>query len=104
MVDFEAEIDNLRGDHSQKSWIRMKEETVNSHRERLDLVDQQYSHVEELFHQCGRCEASLHWTRIQVAELKAESLETSISALAETLRRTIKQAQDVQEEMNRLGY
>ena len=104
VAELEGEIDALREDHSQEARVRMKEETMASHRERLDMVNQQQSHVEELLHQCGRCEASLHRTRIQLAELKAESSEMSISAVTETLRRTINQAREVQAEMKRLGF
>ena len=104
VAELEGEIEALRGDYSQEARVRMKEETLASHRERLDMVNQQHSHVEELLHQCGRCEASLSRTRIQLAELKAESSEVSISAVTETLRKTINQAMEVQEEMKRLGY
>ena len=104
VAELEGEISGLREDDGQVARVKMKEETLASHRERLEMVSQQQSHLEELLHQCGRCEASLHRTRIQLAELKAESSKVSISAVTQTLRRTINQAREVQAEMKRLGY
>ncbi len=104
LAELEGEIGGLREDNGQEARVKMKEKTLASHRERLEMVNQQQSHLEELLHQCGRCEASLHRTRIQLAELKVESFEVSISAVTQTLRRTINQAKEVQAEMKRLGF
>ena len=75
-----------------------------SHKERLDMIKQQELRVDKLLYQCDRCEASLHRTRIELASLKTESSETSVSAVTETLQRTINQAKEVQEELKRLGF
>ena len=75
-----------------------------SHRERLEMIDQQQFRVDELLYQCDRCEASLSRTRIELASLQAGSSDSSVSAVTETLRRTITQAKEVQEEMRRLGF
>ena len=104
MTELAEEIKAVRGEHHQQERLRMKEETLASHRERLDLIAQQESHAEGLLHQCGRCEASLHRTRIQLAELKTGSSEVSIGAVTETLRQAIDQAKQVQEELRSLGY
>ena len=71
LAELDMEINILKEDEGEEARVRMKEETLASHRERLILINQQRSHVEELLHQCGRCEASLHRTRIELAELKA---------------------------------
>ena len=103
-MDIEKELDTLRGDESQAERLKMREETVASHRERLGLVQQQQLRVDQLLHQCENCEASLHRTRLDVAGLQADSSSSSVSALTDTLRATINQAKEVQEELKRLGY
>ena len=60
--------------------------------------------MDQLLHQCESCEASLHRTRIEIAALKADTAESSVRALTDTLRMTINQAKEVQEELKRLGY
>ena len=75
-----------------------------SHRETLELINQQQYRVDELLHQCGRCEATPTRTRIELASMQAGSSETSVSAVTDTLRRTITQAKEVQEELRRLGF
>ncbi len=101
---FEREIGSLEGDGTKESLVKIKKATVASHKERLDMIKQQELRVDKLLYQCDRCEASLHRTRIELAALKTESSETSVSAVTETLRRTINQAKEVQEELKRLGY
>ena len=104
VVQLEREIESVKGDDTQGTRLKMKEETLASHVERLEMVKQQQLRVDELLHQCGRCEASLHRTRVQLASLRAEGSETGVSAVTETLRKTIDQAREVQEELKRLGY
>jgi len=104
LVDIEKELETLRQDEAQAERVRMREETMVSHKERLDLVKQQQIRVDQILHQCESCEASLHRTRIEVAALKADTAESSVRALTDTLRMTIKQAKEVQEELKRLGY
>ena len=70
----------------------------------LRMAHQRKAHFEELLHQCGRCEASLHLTRIQLNDLNAEGSQIGINAVTETLRNAINQAKEVQEELRRLGY
>ena len=102
--ELKTQIGDLRKEGGPEARLRIKEKTLSSHGERLSMVERQHSHVEALLHQCSRCEASLHLTRIRLAELRAESAETDISTVAETLRKTIDQAKEVQAEMSRLGY
>ena len=100
----EEELQTLRRDRSQSERVRMGEETVASHRERLELVGQQQLRADQLLHQAGACEASLHRTRIEIAALRADSAESSVRAVIETLLRTIAHAKEVQDELKRLGY
>jgi hypothetical protein len=100
----EREIGSLEADGTQEALVRIKKATVASHKERLDMIKQQELRVDRLLYQCDRCEASLHRTRIELASLKTESSETSVSAVTETLQETINQAKEVQEELKRLGY
>lgn len=104
IAEFEKEIESLRGDETQAEQVQIKEAMVTSHKERLDMIEQQQLRVDKLVYQCDRCEASLHRTRIELAALKADSSETSVSDVTETLERTINQAREVQEELKRLGY
>ncbi len=60
--------------------------------------------VDQLLHQAGACEASLHRTRVEIAALRADSVESSVNAVIGTLRKTITQAKEVQDELKRLGY
>jgi hypothetical protein len=99
----EHEVASLRHDATQKERLDLKVETLASHRDRLDLIEQQSLREEKLLHQAGRCEASLARTRIELAGLKADSSEASVRTLTEALQSTIAQAREVQEEMRQLG-
>ena len=100
----ELEIETLSGDETQGARVKMREEMLASHRELLDMIEKEQLRVDELLHQSHRCEASLRRTRIELAALRADSSGTSVNAVTETLKKTIKQARGVQEEMKRLGY
>ena len=101
---YEQEIRSLEANGAAASLIEIKRATIASHRERLELVSRQALRVGKLLYQCDRCEASLHRTRIELAALKTENAETSISAVIDTLQRTIEQAREVQEELRALGF
>jgi hypothetical protein len=100
----EKEIDSLRNDKTQTAKMEIKQATMASHKERLAMIKQQQLRVDKLLYQCDRCEASLHRTRMELAALKVSSSETSVSAVTETLQKTITQAKEVQEELKKLGY
>ena len=104
VVQLEGEIGFLRGDEAQVPRVKIMEETVASHKERLDMIKQQQLRVDQFLRQSDRCEASLHLTRMEMAALQADRSEASVGAVAETLLRTINQAKEVQEELKRLGY
>ncbi len=103
IAELKKEIRSLSGDKSTAAQVEIKEATVASHKERLDMIKEQHLRVDKLVYQSDRCEASLHRTRIELAALKADSSETSVDAVTETLEKTINQAKEVQEELRRLG-
>jgi hypothetical protein len=104
IAKFELEIKSLEEDETQKAQIKIKRATIVSHKERIEKIKEQELRVDKLLYQCDRCEASLHRTRLELAALKTESAETSVSAVTETLTETINQAKDVQNELKKLGY
>jgi hypothetical protein len=103
MTILENEILSLEEDDPQSARAQIKEQTLISHKERLEMIARLELRVDELLHQANRCEATLHQTRIELAELKADSTETSVSEVIQALQQTIHQAKEVQEEMKRLG-
>ena len=98
------EIESLRSDETQAARLKIREETLTSHKERLEMIKQQQLRVDELLHQSNRCEASLHRTRVELATLKIDRSDTSVSAVTETLRKTINQAREVQKELQSFGF
>jgi hypothetical protein len=104
IAKFEREIKSLEEDRAQKAHVKIRRATIISHKERIEIIKEQELRVDKLLYQCDRCEASLHRTRLELAALKTESAETSVSAVTETLKQTISQAKDVQEELKKLGY
>jgi hypothetical protein len=103
ITNLENEILILEEDDPQSPRALIKEQTLNSHKERLELIIRLELRVDELLHQADRCEATLHETRIELAALKADNTETNVSEVIQTLQKTIHQAKEVQEEMKRLG-
>ena len=84
--------------------VAIRDATLASQRERLALLDQLRLRVEQLLHQAGRCEASLHRTRIELAAIRTGSSEPSVNSVVEALRGTIQQAKEVQLKLKQLGY
>ncbi len=104
IVEIEKELETLREDEGQESRIKLREEKIASHRELLEMINQKQYQADELLFQCNRCEASLARTRIELASLQAGSSATSVSSVTQSLRSTINQAKEVQEELKRLGF
>ena len=106
--DLKKEIEALRGigipDETQAGRIKIREERLASDQERLEMMKQQELRVDQLLNQSDRCGASLHRTRMELAALKADSSETGVSSVTDTLRLTINQAKEVQVEMKKLGF
>ena len=105
IVELEAEVASLKqeGTDLARTRARLREDRAASHRERLDMIQRQQVRAEELMHQCGQCVAALNRTRIELAGIKVEGSRTSVDAATESLRKTIEEAREVQEEMKRLG-
>ena len=104
VTQLEREIEALRKDANQAIRLRVWEETLASHRERLSLLEQQAWRVEELLQLAGHCEASLNRARIQLLSLNADGSQQGVNAATETLGRVIQQAREVQEELRELGF
>jgi hypothetical protein len=98
----EHELAALQSEDEAFGPRRLREERLQSHRERLRGIRDQEFRLEELLHQCGRCEASLDRTRTEVASLKGESSELMVTEVTDTLRRTVDLARGVQNELKRL--
>jgi hypothetical protein len=103
-AELAREIETLREDETQAERVILMQEKLTSHQVRLNMIKQQRLRVDELLHQCGRCEASLDRTRLELAGLKADSAELSVSEVTQTLRRTINQAKEIQEELKKSGW
>ena len=104
ITGLEREVEALEADESQAERLRIKEDTLASHKQRVSILEQLQLSVDQLLFQAGRCEASLHRTRIELSAIRIGSSETSVDSVTEALRRTIQQAKEVQDELRRLGY
>ena len=98
------EVEALQGDEDQLGRLRLKEDTLASHSQRLAMLEKLQLRVEQLLYQASRCEASLHGTRVELAAIRTGSSEATVDSVTEALRRTIHQVKEVQEELRRLGY
>ena len=104
LAEMEREVGTLKLDESQAGRLRLREDTLASHRQRLDMLDQLQLRLERFLYQAGRCEASLHRTRIELAAIRTGSSEATVDSVTEALSRTIHQVKEVQEELKKLGY
>ena len=102
--ELEREAGSYREDAGQRVLTLIQEDTLASHRQRLAMLDQLHLRVDQLLHLAGRCEASLHRTRIELAGIRAGGSESSIDSAVEALQETVRRAKEVQEELHRLGY
>jgi hypothetical protein len=103
-AELEREIETLREDETQAGRVILTQEKLTSHQERLNMIKQQRLRVHELLNQCGRCEASLDRTRLELAGFNADRAELSVGEVTQTLRRTIDQAKEIQEELKKSGW
>ena len=100
----ERDAEATAGDEVPAARRRLTEERLASHKERLELLDKLRLSADGLCFQAGRCEASLHRTRIEIAALRAGHSERGVDSVVEALYQTIDQVKEVQDEMKRLGY
>ena len=104
IVEMENEIESLRTHGASTARVEIREATINSHNQRLELLEQQQLRVDELLFQGNNCEASLARTRVELAVLHAGVWESRVSAVTESLEKTIEQAKIVQAELRTLGF
>ena len=104
IAELEKGIEASKVDEAQAERLKIKEGTRASYRQRLDMLDQLQLRVDQLLYQAGRCEASLHRTRIELAAIRTGSSETGVDSVVEALQVSINQVKEVQEELKRLGY
>ena len=105
ILELEEEVQAFKQEGTDEAQvrIRLREEAIASTREQLALVQRQQLRVDELLHQSGQCVSALNRSRIELAALKVEGARTSVDAVTASLRKTIDQAKEVQEELKRLG-
>ena len=105
IAELEGEISSLKREETDlaRARAKLREDKVASHQERLVMIQRQQLRSEELLHQGGRCVDALNKTRIELAGIKVEGTRTSVDAVTESLRKTLEEAQEVQEEMKKLG-
>jgi hypothetical protein len=104
IAELERETAPTLSDGRSAERVAIREATLVLHRERIALLDRLQLRVEQLLHQAGRCEASLHRTRIELAAIRTGGSETSVNGVVAALQGTIQQAKGVQEKLRRLGY
>jgi hypothetical protein len=104
IAELERETALSRVDRPPPERVEIREATLVAHRERIALLDRLQLRVDQLLYQGGRCEASLHRTRIELAAVRTGGSETSVNSVLEALQGTIEQAKEVQEKLRRLGY
>ena len=92
------------GDEVPAARRRLEEERLASHKQRLALLDKLLLSADGLCFQAGRCEASLHRTRIEISALRAGYSERGVDSVVQALYQTIDQVKEVQDELKRLGY
>jgi serine/threonine-protein kinase len=101
----EREIAELQRQGGQAQRLAIRTQALNSHRERLRMLEDLQVHIDQLFYQAQQCEAALHRTRISLAALRVGGDSgASVESVTRALQRTIEQARTVQEEVRRSGY
>jgi hypothetical protein len=80
------------------------QEKVSFHKERLNREKKLRIRVEQLIYQADRCKVTLSETHIELAVLKADSSDASISSVIDALLKTIERAKEVQAELKKMGF
>ena len=104
IAELERDVEASKEDEGQAERLRIREDTLASHRRLLEMLDQLRLRADQLLYQVGRCEGALHHTRIELAAVRAGSSQTRVDSVIEAMERTIHQAKEVQEELKRIGY
>ena len=103
IAELERGVECSEGDGSQAEQLGIKGDTLASHRERLEMLDQLQLSLVQLLFQTSRCEASLHRARIEVATIRPAGSESGMDSVIEALQETIDQVKQAQDERKRLG-
>ena len=99
----EAEIETLKSDPAKTDHLSLKQEMLASARGRLAMLDKLQFHIDRLVHQARRCESSLRDAQVELAAVRASGSKTSVDAVIESNQFTIRQAKEVQDELDGLG-
>ncbi len=97
--ELERDSEAFKGAQSHAERLRIKEDTLASHRQLLETLDKLQLHADQLLFQAGRCQAALHHTRIELTAVRTGSSHTRADSVIEALERTISRAKEVQEEL-----
>ena len=103
VVRVEHQIEAVKLGDEKDPRLAIPEEKLASLQELSEMIRNQQLRVDELLHQSGRCQQSMQRTLIELAAFRADTSESSVSTVTDTLRKTISQARGVQEELKRLG-
>jgi hypothetical protein len=105
IVSLEREIASLQYETGHEPRLALRRRALDSHRERLAMLEDLQLQIDQLFSQARQCEAALHRTRITMAALRVGG-ETGSDpeSVIRALQRTIEQARAVQDEVRKLGY
>jgi hypothetical protein len=103
IAGLEGEVTALAATDGNEQRVQIKEATLKDKRERLAIMYDHELRIEELLHQCERCEGSLDRVRMELSVLRGESSTESITMVTEGLRQTVEQARSVQNELKRAG-
>jgi Fic family protein len=104
VAELEKEVEALQTEEKRTARLNLKQEMLDSIKERLNQLGKLQLHFDQLLYQAQRCEAALSSTRIELATTRASGTKSSVDAVIETLRERIKQMKEVQEELTRMGY
>lgn len=74
----------------------IKQQQMESHRQRLELLDQHELHIEQLLHASDTIEAGIQKTRLEIAQLTAGDIANSTNRLIDRLRDILHMASEVQ--------
>jgi hypothetical protein len=102
VTELEKEIAFLECVENQIDRLAIKREILKSHKQRLGMLEQLQLQVDQFLYQASLCESSLHRTRIELSALSVQSSDAKIALLTETLRGTIQDVKDAQEELRRM--
>lgn len=100
LAELREEVEALQRQGASVQRIRIKEQTIASHQERLDFLGKQRMRAEELLHLSDSCEAALHKVRLQIPALTANWTEREATQAADSLLRIVDSARRVQERLS----